>query len=167
MLKRIVIALTLFGFVVAWTGVAVAQLGQPPSNVPPLPNGPPAANTPPKPNPFPMIHRPLQPPSLTVPGTSNNPHSTLPWGDGRLFVPQAGTLIRYWTVPDSTYTVEMAVAQPGSLPPVIQTRVVTLPGYVVAETTRGYLYPGRWTLTQAGFGGPSQLQWLPPAFYPK
>ena len=34
----------------------------------------------------------------------------------------------------------------------LEPQVVTIPGYVLAETTNGYLYPQRWTLEQLNVG---------------
>jgi len=34
----------------------------------------------------------------------------------------------------------------------LEPQVVTIPGYVLAETENGYLYPQRWTLEQLNVG---------------
>jgi hypothetical protein len=51
-------------------------------------------------------------------------------------------------------------------PPQIVHQVVTIPGYVVRETTVGYHYPERWVIEQVG---PNAYRWrqLPAQFVPK
>jgi len=51
-------------------------------------------------------------------------------------------------------------------PPQIVRQVVTIPGYVVRETTVGYHYPERWMIEQVG---PNAYRWrqLPAQFVPK
>jgi len=147
---------------VFWSySVVCAQLGQPPINSP----SPPGAT--PSPNPYPSYGTPITPPSNTLRTPSNNPYPVLPWGDGQIGASTAyGSPVRTWEVPERSYVLDMMVPQPGSLPATWESVPVTVPGYVVVETTRGYGYPGRWTVVQVAVGG-YQWQWVPPAFYPK
>jgi len=151
-----------------WCSVASAQVGQPPNNSPPGGVAPPPGTTPPPlPNPYPSSGTPITPPSNTLRTPSNNPYPVLPWGDGQLGAAGVyGTPVRTWEVPESSFVLDLMVPQPGSLPATWESVPVTVPGYVVVETTRGYGYPGRWAVVQVAVGG-YQWQWVPPAFYPK
>ncbi len=113
---------------------------------------------------FPTPNLPLAPPSLNSPSQLNNPFPSLPWGWNIAPPPDYGRLVLTWEIPDEIYVLDTLVPQPGSLPPIWTQVPVTVPGYTVAETTTGYLYPGRWTVVPAGAGG-YRWQWMPPAFY--
>jgi hypothetical protein len=50
----------------------------------------------------------------------------------------------------------MAVNVPAGVPPQTQQQVVEIPGYVMTETTTGFVIPERWTIVQTG---PGVFQW--------
>lgn len=161
-----------------WVSVAPAQVGQPPTNAPSPVAPPPPPNTlpnPPMPNPFPNffnpqspdpnLRNPFIPPSNTLRTPFNNPYPVLPWGDGQLGAAGVyGTTIRNWEMPEQSFVLEVMVPQPGSLPATWEVVPVTVPAYIVVETTRGYGYPGRWAVVQVAVGG-YQWQWLPATFH--
>lgn len=105
---------------------AGAQMGVP--NTPVLPPGPSA------------------PPFGNRPSPFNDPYPTQPWNA----LTGAGAVVREFLVPARSVTVPMEVAMPGSLPPVIANRVVTLPGYRVTETTAGFLVHEHWGVEPRG-----------------
>jgi hypothetical protein len=74
-----------------------------------------------------------------------------------------GTVIGYIQVPPQQVTVPVYLAGAGSFSGEYQDQVVEIPGYVVTETTTGYLYPTRTVLEQPT---PGVYQWrvLPPFF---
>src|SRR2546425_6022301 len=86
-----------------------------------------------------------------TPNPNDFPHPTMPW-NGLVRPEVYGQVIRYVEVPPQQVTV--AVAAPGAetSPFRLEPQVVTIPGYVLAETTNGYLYPQRWTLEQLNVG---------------
>src|SRR6266404_6412800 len=138
-----------------WCAFASAQIGQSPSNSPPAGVAPPPGTAPPPlPNPFPSYGTPITPPSNTLRTPANNPYPVLPWGDGQIGAAGVyGAAVRTWEVPEQSYVLDLMVPQPGSLPATWESVPVTVPGYVVVETTRGYGYPGRWTVVQVAVGG--------------
>jgi hypothetical protein len=77
-----------------------------------------------------------------------------------------GAVVRQLEVPARQVVIQVYVPRPGSLPGEFQRQVAEIPGYVVTETTTGYLYPERWSLQQQTAG---VYQWvrLPPAFQRK
>lgn len=176
LLSGVLIAVLVFW----WCSVASAQVGQPPTNAPSPAAPPPPPHTlpnPPLPNPLPNffdpkspdpnLRNPNIPPSNTLRTPHNNPYPVLPWGDGQLGAAGVyGAPVRTWEMPERSFVLDLMVPQPGSLPATWESVPVTVPGYVVVETTRGYGYPGRWTVVQVALGG-YRWQWVPPAFYPK
>jgi len=48
--------------------------------------------------------------------------------------------------------IEVPVDVPAGVPPETQQQLVEIPGYVITETTTGYVIPERWTLVQTGLG---------------
>src|SRR5438552_5625996 len=150
----LLIGVIVLGWIGGWAEVGFAQLGQPPTNAPGgLGQG----------NPLPPVGNPNIPPSLVGRTPNNNPYPTLPWGDGQAGAsgcqrsPNSsagcistvyGTAIQTWDIPDQSLMLNVMVPQPGSLPPTWESVPVTIPAYVVLETTRGYGYPGRWTVVQ-------------------
>ncbi len=102
-------------------------------------------------------------PPGTFPPVRTNPYDfpfpLMPWdglpqpgppGDG--VVRQMGQVIRYLEVPSQDVTVELPVPTAETAPFRLEPQVVTIPGYVLAETENGYLYPQRWTLEQLNVG---------------
>ncbi len=102
-------------------------------------------------------------PPGTFPPVRTNPYDfpfpLMPWdglpqpgppGDG--VVRQTGQVIRYLEVPPQDVTVELPVPTAETAPFRLEPQVVTIPGYVLAETENGYLYPQRWTLEQLNVG---------------
>ncbi len=63
-----------------------------------------------------------------------------------------GQVIRHIQVPPRQVMIEVPVSVPADVPPETQQRAVEIPGYVMTETTNGYIYPERWTLQQPGAG---------------
>jgi hypothetical protein len=81
------------------------------------------------------------------------PHPNMPWN----YYNAEGQVIRYIQMPPQQVTVNVPVDVPAGVPPQTQPQVVEIPGYVVTETTTGYIYPERWTLQQSPTGA---LQWV-------
>ena len=114
------------------------------------------AKKPPPPSPFLRCDPPNASPGC--------PHPTQPWFGlpfpGR---PDYGNVVRYLEVPAQQVAVPVYVPGPGSFSGDYQPQTVEIPGYVVTETTTGYLYPERWSLEQVTQG---VYQWrvLPPLF---
>jgi hypothetical protein len=93
------------------------------------------------------------------------PHPVFPWNS--LTRPEIqGTPVAYIPVSPQEVTITVAAPTPAGLPIEWRQEVVTIPGYLVTETTTGYLYPERWTLDQLNLG---VYQWrlLPAEFRPK
>jgi len=98
---------------------------------------------------------------------TRNPYPTMPWSG--ITNPNMGTqgnAVRYIQVPSQQVVVPVYVPGPGSFSGEYQQQVVEIPGYVVTETTTGYLYPQRLSLEQVTYG---IYQWrvLPPLFTAK
>jgi hypothetical protein len=97
---------------------------------------------------------------------SNFPYPTMPWNPTTR--PELhGQVVGYIEVPPQQVVVELPV--PGQAETALfelAPQVVTIPGYWVAETTTGYLYPERWTLQKLNVG---VYQWrlLRPEFQQK
>ena len=84
---------------------------------------------------------------------TRNPYPTMPWsGITNPNMGIDGKAIRYIQVPPQQVVVPVYVPGPGSLSGEYQQQVVEIPGYVVTETTTGYLYPQRLSLEQVTYG---------------
>lgn len=93
------------------------------------------------------------------------PFPTMPW-NGATRPGVRGQVLRYLEVPPQPVTIAVPVPTAETQPFELASQVVTIPGYVVTETTTGYIYPERWTLEQLNVG---VYQWrlLPAGFRPK
>lgn len=123
-------------------GPAAAQLG--------LPN-------------VPQIRGPLDPrtqPFGQDPHPFNDPHPAQPW-----FWPGGDRVVRAMEVPPRTLTLPMEAVQPGSLPSTVEWRTVTLPGYRVTETARGWIVDAHWGVERVG--SVYVWTWRPARFVPK
>jgi hypothetical protein len=80
-----------------------------------------------------------------------DPHPMMPWAYPRPD-PGPGPAIRYIQVPPQQVMIELSVDVPAGVPPQTQQQVLEIPGYVMTETTNGYLIPERWTLQQPAAG---------------
>jgi hypothetical protein len=157
-MKRTVIAVSLL---VAASTPAWAQLGVVNPNapvtitVPPPPGSPPGTPPPARPS-IPFGNEPNQ---------LNNPYPTLlnagVSGTGGFGVPIRSIYMPAQTVPIVVYNQYMEAAGEPWI-----TQYAEVPGYVVVETTLGYVYPERWALYSAAKG---VYQWarVPAAFQPK
>jgi len=95
---------------------------------------------------------------------SNPIYPTMPWyGEGSPSQAALGSVVRYVQVPPQQVAVPVYVPGPGSFSGEYQQQVLEIPGYVVTETTTGYIYPQRWGLEQVTYG---VYQWrvLPQVF---
>ena len=102
------------------------------------------------------------PPSPTSP-----PHPSMPWsGPSAPGRAGYGNVIRYIQIPPQQVEIEVAAPGAGGTSGETQKQVVEIPGYVVTETTTGFLYPERISLQQTS---PGVYQWvtLPQQFQPK
>ena len=142
----------LFGLTLTLPAVGQGQIGLPPNSVPagqlnlslntpppiPTPNNPPLNAS----APYPMM------PTWPFPAADT------------------GQLIGYIQVPPQAMTIQVLAPTPESLPARMERQTVEIPGYVVTETTTGYLLPERWTLDHLNVG---VYQWrrLPPEFRKK
>jgi len=86
----------------------------------------------------------------------------MPWSYPRPD-PGPGAAVRYIVVPPQALTLDVAVDVPAGVPPEHQPQVVEVPGYVMTETTNGYVIPDRWSVRQVG-AGMFQWQRLPAEF---
>jgi hypothetical protein len=59
-----------------------------------------------------------------------------------------GSVVQYIEVPPQQVVINVYVPGPGSFPGEFEPQVVEIPGYLVAETTTGYVYPARVGLRQ-------------------
>jgi hypothetical protein len=107
----------------------------------------------------------------TIPNLQGRPNDfpapIHPWfGPGYPGQGNYGTVVRYIEVPAQQLTISVYVPGPGSFRGELVPQTVEIPGYVVAETTTGFLYPERFDLRQVT---PGVYQWvtLPPFFQPK
>jgi hypothetical protein len=157
-MKRTLLAVSLI--VVAATP-AWAQVGVVNPNVPVTITVPPPAGSPPG---TPATTRPSLP-FTNEPNQLNNAHPMLlnagVSGTGGLGVPIRQIYVPPQAVPIVVYNQYMeAAGEPWA------TQYTELPGYVVTETTLGYIYPERWTLYSPAKG---IYQWarVPSAFQPK
>jgi hypothetical protein len=89
---------------------------------------------------------PEPPPFGSQPHPFNNPHPALPWAG-----PWKGidVPVRVIEVPARTVVLPMVAAEPGSPTGAVELREVTLPGYVVTETTRGWVVHEHWGVEPA------------------
>jgi hypothetical protein len=140
---------------------AWAQVGVVNPNVPVTITVPPPAGSPPG---TPPTTRPTVP-FTSEPNQLNNAYPTLlnagVSGTGGWGVPIRNIYMPPQAVPIVVYDQYMEVAgEPWA------TQYAELPGYVVIETTLGYLYPERWTLLSLA-KGVYQWQRVPSVFQPK
>ena len=77
------------------------------------------------------------PPNSTAQPFGNDPH---PFNN----VPGWSPVMRVINVDAQMARLPIEVVQPGSLPPLIEYRDVTLPGYRITEMIGGYLYHAHW-----------------------
>ncbi len=105
------------------------------------------------------------PPTPTSPPHPSMPWSGLPYSGGAGGTGY-GNVIRYIQVPPQQVEIEVAAPAAEGKSEETQKQVVEIPGYVVTETTTGFIYPQRVTLQQTG---PGVYQWvtLPQQFQPK
>ncbi len=101
-----------------------------------------------------------------APSPTGPPHPSMPWSGP--WAPGSagyGTVVRYIQVPPQQVEIEVPAAEAGGSGEV-QKQVVEIPGYVITETTTGFIYPQRVTLQQTG---PGVYQWvtLPQQFQPR
>ena len=116
------------------------------------------------------------PPSgQNVPPTQSNitnfpndfPTPTQPWyGVPSPMRGNHGSVIRYIEVPPQQVVVNVYVPGPGSLSGGFEPQLFEIPGYVVTETTTGYIYPARVGLREVTLG---VFNWVtePPGFQPR
>jgi hypothetical protein len=130
----------LLGLTLALPAVALGQQSLPPNSAPPIPT-------------------PNNPPTNT-----SAPHPAMPWWPYAAL--DTGEPIGYIPVPPQQVTVEVLAPTPESLPARMDQQIVEIPGYLVTETTKGYLLPERWTLDHLNLG---VYQWrrLPAEFRKK
>ena len=100
-----------------------------------------------------------------APGTPTWPwwHSWNPYNPDYPSPAKYGQVVRYIEVPPQQVVVPVYIPGPGSFPGEFEQQVVEIPGYVVTETTTGYIHPQRWSLEQVS---PGVYYWrvLPPLF---
>ena len=107
------------------------------------------------------------PPGVPRSWNSNTIYPIMPWygvaTPNRL---NYGTVVGYIEVPPQQVVVDVYVPGPGSFSGGLEPQTVEIPGYVVTETTTGYIYPARVGLRQVT---PGVLNWVtePPGFQPK
>ena len=77
-----------------------------------------------------------------------------------------GQVTGYVEVPPQQVVILVYVPGPGSFSGEYEPQVIEIPGYVVTETSTGYIYPPRWGVQQVT---PGVHQWvaLPQQFQPK
>ena len=77
-----------------------------------------------------------------------------------------GSVVQYIQIPPQQVLIQVYVPGPGSFSGEYEQQVIEIPGYVVAETTTGYIYPPRWSVQQLT---PGVYQWvaLPEQFQAK
>ena len=96
----------------------------------------------------------------------NYPHpNTNPYRRGADAVTY-GQVVGYVEVPPQQVVINVYIPGPGSFSGEYEQQVIEIPGYVVAETTTGYIYPLRWSVQQLT---PGVYQWvaLPEQFQPR
>jgi hypothetical protein len=100
-----------------------------------------------RPNPFTLSPGSEAQPFGTEPHPLNNHHPAEPWGAPWMTMDPA---VRVIEVPARTVALPMQAAEPGSSPGAVELRQVTLPGYRVTETTRGWIVHAHWGVQPAG-----------------
>jgi len=77
-----------------------------------------------------------------------------------------GQVVSYIEVPPQQVVVNVYVPGPGSLSGGFEPQLFEIPGYVVTETTTGYVYPARVGLREVT---PGVFNWVtePPGFQPR
>ena len=98
------------------------------------------------------------PPNSTAQPFGNDPH---PFNN----VPGWSPVIRVFDVSARMVSLPVEVVQPGSLPPIIEYRSVTLPGYRITEMFGGYIYHAHWGM--APTNGVYYPTFFPQRFVPK
>ena len=98
---------------------------------------------------------------------SNPIYPIMPWyGVGSPTPAAFGSVIGYIEIPPQQIVAEVYVPAPGSFSGGFELQVFEIPGYVITETTTGYIHPPRPGLRQVTRG---VLNWVtePPGFQPK
>ncbi len=98
------------------------------------------------------------PPTSTAQPFGNDPH---PFNN----LPPWSPVVRILEVAAQTTWLPVEVVQPGSLPPIIEYRSVTLPGYRITEMVGGYISQAHWGM--APTNGVYYPTFFPPRFIPK
>lgn len=113
----------------------------------------------------------LPPPDVlpfgSAPHPFNNPHPMMPGaGPGTAATRALGSVVRYIDVAPQPVLLSVWVPVPDGVPPRYETQYTVIPGYRIAETTTGFVYPERWTVEQPNRG---VYVWrrLPAEFRPK
>lgn len=106
--------------------------------------------------PFPTMATPpsisVQPNNVT-PGSQGSPTGVMmPWMGISSPQPMMGQVIRQVWVEPQIVPIQVYLRQPEGVPEVWQTQDVQIPGYWATETTKGTIYPPRWTLENPGVG---------------
>ncbi len=78
----------------------------------------------------------------------------MPWTG--ITYPQIGQIIRQVWVWPQIVQIQVYTAQPEGLPEQSGTQYIEVPGYWVTQTTKGTIYPPRWTIENHG---PGVYQW--------
>ncbi|MGH7356532.1 MAG: hypothetical protein ACRELS_18390 [Candidatus Rokuibacteriota bacterium] len=99
------------------------------------------------PSPTATVPPPGSPPSAVAP-----PHPTMPWTGITSPQTMIGQVIRQVWMEPQIVPIQVYVRQPEGIPEEWQTQYVEIPGYWATETTRGTIYPPRWTLETPGAG---------------
>ena len=98
------------------------------------------------------------PPNSTAQPFGRDPH---PFNN----LPPWSPVVRVLEVSPQLAVLPVEVVQPGSLPPLVEYRQVTLPGYRITEMTGGYVYHAHWGM--ASTNGVYYLTFFPQRFVPK
>jgi hypothetical protein len=98
------------------------------------------------------------PPNSTAQPFGNDPH---PFNN----VPGWSPVMRVLDVSAQMVWLPVEVVQPGSLPPLVEYRQVTLPGYRITEMFGGYVYHAHWGM--APTNGVYYPTFFPLRFIPK
>ena len=101
-----------------------------------------------------------------APTPTSPPHPTMPWSGP--WAPGSagyGTVVRYIQVAPQQVEIEVPAPEAEGSGE-MQRQVVEIPGYIITESTTGFIYPPRVTLQQTG---PGVYQWvtLPEQFQSK
>jgi len=98
------------------------------------------------------------PPNSTAQPFGQDPH---PFNNVAGWAP----VLRIIDVPPRTAWLPVEVVQPGSLPPIVEYRTVTLPGQRITVMTTGYLYHAHWGM--APTNGVYYPTFFPQRYVPK